>query len=93
MAIHYTEETIHEIFSSDEFLDSIQEYENNKSNQELLKFLNSITTNSQYFRLGITRKKKFNKSPSNTCNDTDIVNLLCAASYWAKCTSNIYINP
>jgi len=71
MAIHYTEETINEIFSSDEFLDSIQEYENNKSNQELLKFLNSITTNSQYFRLGITRKKKYNKS--TTCNDTDIV--------------------
>ena len=73
MAIHYTEETINEIFSSDEFLDSIQEYENNKSNQELLKFLNSITTNSQYFRLGITRKKKYNKSSTTTCNDTDIV--------------------
>ena len=66
--MHYQEETLQQIFSSPEFIKSNNDYnlENKSKMDTLTTFLNTIHTNSQYFRLGIKHKKY----KANTCTDT-----------------------
>jgi len=71
MVSHYSEEDIKSIFSSEDFLQEVETLQDTPKTRDLIQFLNQIDTNSQYFRLGITKKKK--RVPGTQCNDTQII--------------------
>jgi hypothetical protein len=70
MVLHYTEESILTLFSSEKFKNSIAL--KRSTNQDTLSdILDNIDINKQYFRMGITKKKK--KPHGIVCDDTQVI--------------------
>ncbi len=83
MVLHYTEQTCEEVFSSEKF-NSL--YHNNSyKNNELKKFLNNIETNKKYYKMGISKNKKFKrKENTDTLIIKEITSLLNKLTYENK---------
>tara|TARA_B100000282_G_scaffold276063_1_gene233877 strand:+ start:495 stop:1268 length:774 start_codon:yes stop_codon:yes gene_type:complete len=83
MVLHYKEQTCEEIFSSDKFNNL---YDNNSyKNNQLKKFLNNIETNKKYYKMGISRNKKFKrKENTDTLIIKEITSLLNKLTYENK---------
>ena len=83
MVLHYTEQTCEEVFSSEKF-NSL--YHNNSyKNNELKKFLNNIETNKKYYKMGISKNKKFKrKENTDTLIIKEITSLLNKLNYENK---------
>lgn len=83
MVLHYTEQTCEEVFSSEKFnnLYNSNSYKNNK----LSNFLNGIDTNKKYYKMGISKNKKFKrKENSDTLIIKEINSLLNKLTYKNK---------
>jgi len=65
MVLMYSEETIHEIISSKEFLNCFEENYNNEKKNSLIHFLNNIETNKKYYKLGIQKSKRFRRNEND----------------------------
>jgi hypothetical protein len=64
MVLKYDEVTIEGILSSDDFLNKYKKLYNDEKTNKLLDFLNNIETNKKYYKLGITKNKKYLKVES-----------------------------
>ena len=83
MVLHYTEQTCEELFSSEKFINLYDR--NSYKNNKLSYFLNSIETNKKYYKMGISRNKKFKrKENTDTLTIKEINSLLNKLTYQNK---------
>ena len=83
MVLHYKEQTCEEIFSSEKFNNLYDD--NSYKNNQLKKFLNNIETNKKYYKMGISRNKKFKrKENTDTLIIKEITSLLNKLTYENK---------
>ena len=83
MVLHYKEQTCEEIFSSEKFNNLYDD--NSYKNNQLKKFLNNIETNKKYYKMGISRNKKFKrKENTDTLIIKEITSLLNKLIYENK---------
>ena len=54
MTIHYSVDSLNDVFNSEEFTSELRSKENNTDIKSLIKFLDSIETNKLYHRTGLS---------------------------------------
>lgn len=68
--IYYSEETINDLFKSENFFDDCNHYKNNNSEiNNMIDFINNIELNKKYFRLEMNKKRGYRKR--NQYKETD----------------------